>query len=155
MATRSYATALRSLLESHADIRVVAAVGDGRQAVKEASRLAPRVVLMDVAMPVLDGIRATRAILESSPQTAVIVLSDRDSRPLVQQAVQAGARDVLALQSLTATERDILRLVVNGKSNAEMAAALSLSPRTVETRRSRMMRKFDIEDLPALVTLFL
>lgn len=56
-----------------------------------------------------------------------------------------------AMDDLTPTERHILKLVVEGKRNAAIASSLGLSPRTVETYRSRIMRKLGIEDLPALV----
>ena len=56
-----------------------------------------------------------------------------------------------AVESLTDTEREIVRLVASGKSNVEVAAVLGLSPRTVETYRLRLMRKLGIEGLPSLV----
>jgi DNA-binding NarL/FixJ family response regulator len=56
-----------------------------------------------------------------------------------------------SLETLSSTERDILRLVTEGKSNSEVAAALRLSPRTVETYRTRIMRKLDVGNLPSLV----
>ena len=58
-----------------------------------------------------------------------------------------------ALDGLTSAEREILKLVVAGRRNAEVAAALGLSPRTVETYRGRVMRKLRLSDLPALVKL--
>jgi len=63
------------------------------------------------------------------------------------------AEEQKALEALTATEREILKLVVAGRRNAEVAAALGLSPRTVETYRGRLMRKLHLGDLPALVKL--
>jgi DNA-binding NarL/FixJ family response regulator len=62
----------------------------------------------------------------------------------------SGPRE-FAVEVLTPAERDILRLVTEGKSNFEVAAAIGLSPRTVETYRGRLMRKLGIENLPALV----
>jgi DNA-binding NarL/FixJ family response regulator len=185
---------LRRLFEDHHDIKVLAAVGNGLEALKETKRLEPHVVLMDLAMPVLGGIEATRAILEARPETGVIILSFQDSSALIHRAVKAGARGYLtkessadevvkavrsvaagkryfpkgiaeklfdalegarssadAIETLTATERDIVRLIADGNSNAEAAAVLQLSPRTVETYRIRLMRKLDLTHLPSLV----
>jgi DNA-binding NarL/FixJ family response regulator len=183
---------LRSLLEKHDDMRVVAAVHDGREAVAAAERFLPQVVIMEFNLRLLNGIDATRAIVQRKPETGVIVLSMHDSGTLIQRALHAGARGYLTkdadgeelvkavrevaagkrylgnsvadkvldtprrpgagvLEDLTATECDILRLVVDGKSNAEVANQLRLSIRTVETYRIRLMRKLDIGDLPSLV----
>ena len=65
----------------------------------------------------------------------------------------SAAEEQKALEALTATEREILKLVVAGRRNAEVATALGLSPRTVETYRGRLMRKLHLADLPALVKL--
>jgi DNA-binding NarL/FixJ family response regulator len=182
------------LLKEQPDIRVVGSVGDGEGAIKEAQRLSPHVVVMDVSMPDMDGIAATRAIVGASPDIRVVMLSVHESLGVALQALEAGARGYLtkksaaaellkavravaggrrylgdgladdgagglhehggrpeALRSLTDTEREILRLTVEGRSNAEMAKILSLSPRTVETYRLLMMRKLDLKGLPALV----
>lgn len=63
------------------------------------------------------------------------------------------AEERIALDELTAAEHEILKLVVAGRHNAQVAAALGLSPRTVETYRGRLMRKLQVADLPALVKL--
>jgi DNA-binding NarL/FixJ family response regulator len=178
---------LRRLLEANEDIRVVDAVGDGRAAVDRAGALAPDIVVMDVAMPGLNGIEATREILDRAPATGVVILSMHASPEVVRQALRAGARGYLlkesagdevvlavravaaggrylgegvsqpglpepgGLGSLTDRERQVLRLIVEGKTNAEAAEMLKLSPRSVETYRGRMMQKLGIEDLPSLV----
>jgi DNA-binding NarL/FixJ family response regulator len=175
------------LLGQHEDIRIVGEAADGRQAVREALRHAPRVVVMDLAMPVLSGIEATRAIVASRPQISVLVLSEDSSAPMVEQALVAGARGYVSkkssseelvrairtvaagkryigsgimdpavardsgLASLTGVEREILRFAAEGRSNAEMATVLGLTARTVETYRSRMMRKLDLDDMAELV----
>jgi DNA-binding NarL/FixJ family response regulator len=183
---------LRSLLEKHADLRVVAVVADGGEAVAAAERLAPQVVIIEIALRLMNGIDATRAIVQQNAETGVIVLSMQDSSSVIESALQAGARGYLtkhsggdevvkavrevaagkrylggniadkvfdrlrrrsavAREELTGTERDILRLVADGRSNAEAAAQLGLSIRTVETYRIRLMRKLDLDNLAALV----
>jgi DNA-binding NarL/FixJ family response regulator len=90
---------LRSLLEKHADLRVVAAVADGREAVAAAERLAPQVVIIEIALRLMNGIDATRAIVQKKPDTGVIVLSMRDSGSVIESALQAGARGYLTKHS--------------------------------------------------------
>ena len=83
--------AIRSLLESAGDIEVVAEAADGHEAVAEAHRHRPDVVVMDVRMPVLDGIEATRRVRTELPEVAVIVLTTFDLDQYVFRAVRAGA----------------------------------------------------------------
>jgi DNA-binding NarL/FixJ family response regulator len=183
---------VRYLLEAHADITVVAAVDNGADAVHKAAELRPHVAVLDVAMPGLNGIEATRALTRQSPETAVVLLSMHASIELMRQAFLAGARGYLLKEStgseveravrtvargqrflgegvagrilaefpytptapdvdLTSRERDVVRLIAAGKSNAEAAATLGLSPRSVETYRSRVMEKLGVDNLPALV----
>jgi DNA-binding NarL/FixJ family response regulator len=82
---------LRTLLASAADVSVVAEAADGEQAVQAVAASAPDLVLMDLSMPVLDGIAATRAIRASHPGVRVVVLSSFDDQDRVRQALQAGA----------------------------------------------------------------
>jgi DNA-binding NarL/FixJ family response regulator len=148
--------------------------------------------VMDITMPNLNGVEATRAIAEKAPGAAVVILSMHSSGELVRKALEAGARGYLlkeaageevvravrsvasgrrflgegvadtalaghasgqegTLDALTSRELQILGLIADGKSNAEAAVILGLSPRSVETYRSRMMEKLGLEDLPALV----
>jgi DNA-binding NarL/FixJ family response regulator len=182
---------VRRLLEANADLRVVATADDGMVAVEKAAELQPEVAVMDISMPRMNGIDATRVITRRSPATSVVILSMHSTAELVRQATLAGARGFLlkeaagdevvravravaagqryfssgianklldlpgvagaGMEVLTAREREVLQLVAEGKSNAEAAAALGLSPRSVETYRGRLMQKLGIEDLPALV----
>jgi DNA-binding NarL/FixJ family response regulator len=182
---------LRRLLETDPGIRVVAAATDGREAVAKAAETLPEVVVMDVSMPKLGGIEATRCIVQKTPGTGVVMLSMHSSAGVIRQALLAGARGYLlkecagdevvravkavasgqrfmgggvdvgaladspgrpgGIESLTPRERQVLQLVTEGRSNAEAAAVLCLSPRSVETYRSRLMHKLGIEDLPSLV----
>jgi DNA-binding NarL/FixJ family response regulator len=104
--------ALLSVLAREPDLEVVGQARDGRQAVSEAQRLRPDVVLMDVRMPDLDGLQATRAIIQARPQTKVVVLTSHDSREFVMEALRAGATGYLpkgaTRQDLLATVRDVL-----------------------------------------------
>ena len=185
---------LRALLEDGNDLQVVAVAGNGREAVAEALRLRPDIVIMDIAMPELDGVEATRRIVEKCPDTRVLILSMYLSAEHVYRALQAGAQgyvlkesageevvdairalragkrylshritetviddylregaNVSPLDSLSLRERDVLQLVVEGRTNAAIAQALSLSPKTVETYRARIMKKLKVRDTVELV----
>ena len=184
---------LRALLEV-GDLQVVAVAGNGREAVAEALRLRPDIVIMDIAMPELDGVEATRRIVEKCPETRVLILSMYLSAEHIYRALQAGAQgyvlkesageevveairalragkrylshritetviddylregaNVSPLDSLSLRERDVLQLVVEGRTNAAIAQALSLSPKTVETYRARIMKKLKVRDTVELV----
>jgi DNA-binding NarL/FixJ family response regulator len=188
---------LRSILENHADIKVVADVGDGQQAITSCSKLKPDVILMDIHMPPFDGIEATRKIRQDYPGVQVVILSMHANKEFVYQALKAGARGYLVketsgsevvdairmvdagkrflsnsitaaviddyiqqrepladadpLERLSNQERYVLQFVVNGRSSREIAETLSLSTSTVNTYRSRLMRKLGVRDMPALV----
>jgi len=86
---------LRALLEEQNGWEVVAEAVDGRDAVDKASKLKPYVVVIDIAMPSLNGLEAVRQIIKAVPHTKVLVLTMYDSDPLIQQVLQAGARGYL------------------------------------------------------------
>jgi DNA-binding NarL/FixJ family response regulator len=185
---------VRRLLEADTGIKVVAVVDTGRKAVEQAAQVSPDVVVMDITMPELNGIEATRAILARDSAIGVVILSMHYSAAVIRRAMLAGARGYVLKESagdevvtavhavagggrymgigvghrllaefpsglsgpggvdrLTAREREVLQLVAEGKSNAEAAQILSLSPRTVETYRGRLMQKLQLGDLPSLV----
>jgi DNA-binding NarL/FixJ family response regulator len=83
---------LRSLLESHPGWEVCAEAADGREAVEKAAKLKPHVAVLDIGMPLLNGVEATRQIRKSSPDTEILVLTMHESEDLVQQVTEAGAR---------------------------------------------------------------
>lgn len=185
---------LKALLEAEEDIRVVGNAANGLDAVRQVRTLKPDVVVMDIAMPEMNGIEATLQILQASPGTKVVMLSMYSSAEHVFRGLQAGARGYLLkdsagselvravravhngehflgrkiqptviddyvrasravspLASLSKRERQILQLIAEGKSSAEAAALLFLSPKTVETYRSRLMHKLGVDSYSALV----
>ena len=164
------AEGLRHLVEAEKDIEVVACVGDGREAVQQARDTRPDVVLMDLSMPELNGADATRAILERDPRCRVIVKRSA-AKEVVEaiRAVHAGQRylsprvaDVVLedytddkqddpLSRLSAREREVLQLLAEGRTGAQIAERLSLSQKTVETYRARLVEKLGIRDLAGLV----
>jgi DNA-binding NarL/FixJ family response regulator len=184
---------LKMILEAQPDINVVAEAADGVQAVELATRLHPDVVLMDIRMPRLDGIDATRHLVEAAPQTRIVILTTFGLDRYVYEGLQAGASgfvlkdsppselvhavrvvaggEVLLspaitakliatyvqrhpdtghrserMQTLSPREMEVLRLVVDGKSNSEVAAALFLTENTVKTHMTRIMQKLDVRD---------
>ncbi len=188
---------LRLLLETQPDIAVVGDAADGREALRKIQQLGPDIVLLDIAMPELNGIDAAYQITQLNPETKIIILSMHATTEHIFQALTAGARGYLLKESagaevvqavrtvqtgqryfsqkisdrlvddyllqrsttpvespltrLTPREREILQLVVEGRSSAEIANILTLSQKTVETYRSRLMQKLEISDLPTLV----
>jgi len=185
---------LQALLTLQADLRVVGSAGDGREAVRQVTQLRPDIVVMDIAMPQLNGLEATQQIVAACPSTQVIILSMHAGNEQIQRALQAGARGYLLKDSagedvvtairavqagryhvspaisdtiisdylsqpgavdpwdrLSQREKEVIQLTVEGHSSADIGRTLSLSPRTVETYRTRAMHKLDLSDLPALV----
>ena len=119
---------LRTLLGSEADMEVVGEVGDGRKAVALARQLQPDVVLMDLSLPLLNGLEATRQIKRSSPQVKVLILSAHTGDHYLNEAKEAGAAGYLikqnSIQDLAAAIRKInrgcpfLSSVVSGQEHA-------------------------------------
>lgn len=107
---------IRSLLESYDDLLVVGEAGNGREAVELAGQLSPDVVLMDVAMPEMDGIEATRRIVASYPQIRVLVLTQHDNREYVFPILEAGAAGYLLKKVRGADLVSAIRAVQEGGS---------------------------------------
>ena len=82
----------RRMLEDEADLKVVGEAGDGAEAIQLARELNPQVVLMDCALPNMNGLDATRQIIEDHPETAVLMLSMHSESTWVRQAMDAGAK---------------------------------------------------------------
>ena len=177
----------RRMLEDEPDMAVVGEAGDGAEAIRLAKELKPKVIVMDCALPGTSGLVATRKILESSPQQAILMLSMHSEETLVRQALDAGARGYVlknamdlelpaairkvasgqvvldpqvakrtALKGernggLTARELEILQLIVDGKSNKEIADQLNLSVNTVAVHRANIMDALGIHKTAELV----
>ena len=109
------AEGLRSLVEAQADMKVVALAVDGREAVRRAIEDSPDVVLMDIAMPVLNGTEATRIIRERCPRTRVVMLSGYSDPVHVYRALQAGAAGYIAKKSVAREVVDAIRKTHEGR----------------------------------------
>ena len=106
---------LKSLLEAQADMQVVAEAGDGRQALELAAEHEPDVVVMDVAMPQLNGIEATRRLMNDQPDTRVVALSMHSDRRYVAEALKAGASGYLLKDGAFEELVSAIRAVVANK----------------------------------------
>jgi DNA-binding NarL/FixJ family response regulator len=177
----------RRILEDEKDIIVAGEAGDGAEAIKLADELRPKVIVMDCAMPGVNGLEATRQILAKRPQALVLMLSMHPEETLVRQALEAGARGYVlknavdlelgtairriakgetvldsqlkrpaALRGkrnagLTPRELEVLQMIVDGKSNKEIATVLDLSANTVAVHRANMMDTLGIHKAAELV----
>jgi DNA-binding NarL/FixJ family response regulator len=177
----------RRMLEDESDMEVVGEAGDGEESIKLAKKLHPKVVVMDCALPGMNGLQATRQIIEDSPDTAVLMLSMHSESTWVRQAIEAGAKgyvlkNALDLElgeairkvaagetvfdpqveqrsalkgersaALTQRELEVLQMIVNGKSNKEIATELDLSANTVAVHRANIMSSLGIHKTAELV----
>ncbi len=107
---------LRALLEKQPDMLVVAEAADGRESVRLAEEQAPDVVVMDIAMPNMNGIEATRRILAGNPRIAVVILSMHQDESYVLRSLKAGAKGYLLKDSLRSEVIDAIRSVARGRS---------------------------------------
>lgn len=107
---------LRALLAAEEDIDIVGEAENGRQAVQMVKRLEPDVVVMDIAMPVLNGLEATRQISRATPNTKVLVLSSYNDDEYVQQVTEAGAAGYLVKQSAANDLIKAIREVYRGNA---------------------------------------
>lgn len=106
----------RLLLETHPDIKVVGEARTGWEAVRQVVKLAPNIVLMDIAMPDLNGIEATQHISDECPSTRVIVLSMYSTAQHISQAFKAGARGYILKESAGEDVIKAVRAVHNGRT---------------------------------------
>jgi DNA-binding NarL/FixJ family response regulator len=175
---------LCTMLELEEDIDVIGRAADGGEAVSQALSLQPDVILLDVQMPVMDGIEALRRIRAQDPEARVIVLTTYRNEDYIFPSLQAGARGYLLKDAtreelagairqvaageslldpalvhaaradhppLTARERDVLRLMADGKNNSEIATQLFVSENTVKTHVSNIFDKLNCRDRAAAV----
>ena len=118
----------RLILDAQEDMEVVGEAADGRAAIEEAARLHPAVVLMDVRMPEVDGIAATRTIVAERPEARVLVLTTFDEDRIVYDAMKAGASGFLLKSAPPAQFVEAVRTVASG----EALLAPSVTRRLVE-----------------------
>ncbi len=185
---------IRHLFDMQENMQMLGVANNGRTAVRLARELSPEVMVMDISMPGLNGIDATRQILADNPRIKIIALSMHAERQIVQQILKAGAHGyvlkecafeelITAIQAvvrgnrylspritsivledylrgdgaeenpviLTIREREVLQLIAEGKTSKQIAAALNLSAKTVETHRAQLQRKLNLGSLADLV----
>jgi len=109
-------TGLRALLERHSHLEIIGETENGRDTVERSASLSPDVVVMDVAMPILNGIEATKQIVNASPNIAVVILSMHSDETYVMRALQAGARAYLLKDSAASDLISAIEAVSQGKS---------------------------------------
>lgn len=106
---------LKLILESHNDIKIVGEAEDGIDAVNKARELKPDVVVMDISMPLMNGIEATRRIVEENPDTKIVILSMHSTVEDIFRAIQSGALGYLLKESAGTEVVDAVRVVRNGR----------------------------------------
>lgn len=178
---------LAAVLRAKTGLQVVAEAGNGEEAIEVYARLHPDIVLMDLRMPVMDGLTATRAILADDPDARIILLTTFDGDEDIHRALTAGARgyllkdmmrtDLVAVIrtvhrgergipapvaarlaehtpriGLTPRELEVLRLVADGLSNAQVAERIGRTEGTVKVHLKNILQKLDVRDRTEAVT---
>jgi RNA polymerase sigma factor (sigma-70 family) len=187
---------LRTIVEQRKEFAVVGEASDGRETVRLALQLRPDVIVIDITMPLLNGVEATRQIVANDPNARVLALSIHTDATMINEIMRAGACGYLVKRSapgelidairtvasgklymstgiaqqpsvdtnrsetggptssvfsaLTSKQREVLQLVAEGMSNKEIAAALSISAKTVEAHRAQIMEKLQIHSTAGL-----
>ncbi len=117
---------IRALLDLHEDIEIVGEASEGKEAVEKAQELIPDVVVMDIAMPVMDGLEAARRIKRKTPKTKVLVLTQYDNKEYVLSAIKAGVSGYVPKRALGSELVSAIRAVCHGDSFLYPSAAATL-----------------------------
>ncbi len=117
---------IRALLDLHEDIEIVGEASEGKEAVEKAQELMPDVVVMDIAMPVMDGLEAARRIKRKIPKTKVLVLTQYDNKEYVLSAIKAGVSGYVPKRALGSELVSAIRAVCHGDSFLYPSAAATL-----------------------------
>lgn len=186
---------LVGILKASDEMEVVAEAAEGSEAVEQALKTRPDVVVLDISMPRMNGLEAARRIHEALPATRILVLTMHDDEEYVLQMVRAGASGYLLKEgaasellagiralkagkahfgphatralaeafqrdadrpgdpygTLTDREREVFQLIVEGKTNAQAADVLCISPKTVDNHRTHLMEKLGVHSTAELV----
>ena len=116
----------KMILAAEADMEIVGEAGNGREAVELAEKLRPEVVVMDVSMPELNGIEATRRLASSTPHTRVVALSVHKDSVYVREILRAGARGYLLKESVAADLVSAVRAVASGEGYLSPAVSTAV-----------------------------
>lgn len=185
---------IRALLRDEESIQIVGEASNGKKAIEVIDLLETDVVLLDIDMPVMDGIETSKILHQKYPKLAIIILSMHAEKGLIKNLVEIGVKGYLLKNSsraeilkalnevmegnsyfspevtlsllnkstengsrqseinLTDREEEVLRLIASGFTNKEIGEKLFISHRTVDTHRTNLMKKLDVNNLAGLVS---
>ena len=134
---------LRALLKSESDIEVIGEAGNGRQAVTLTAKLQPDVLVMDIAMPLLNGLEATRQILRTASPPKILILSAHSDDAYVRQVVALGAAGFLIKQTASHNLSEAIRRVHAGKKyfSPTVSRLLAREPARTLSKRAKALSK--------------
>jgi len=187
---------IKKILEEHDDLKVVGEANDGIELLDLLKKITPDVVILDISMPNIRGIEATKEIKIMAPEINVVILTMHKSKEYLYHCLKAGAQGYLlkedadtelytaikkvieggfyispilsealrddfvqiclggqklSAERLTPREREVTKLIAEGKTNKEIANLLFISIRTVENHRAKIMKKLKLRNTPELV----
>jgi DNA-binding NarL/FixJ family response regulator len=117
---------IRALLSIDSNIEIVGEAGEGKEAVEKAAALSPDVIVMDIAMPGMDGLEATRRIMKQNPKARILILSQHDDREYVLSSIKAGSAGYLPKRALGSELVSAIKAVYKGESFLHPSAASAL-----------------------------